>query len=198
MSKRIHIAIAEPSIIITNGLISIIKQFSSLNIDIVVINEIDQIIPLLNREKYDILIINPLYLGSFYLQNIKEKDNNNIKFIALNNYLSDSSILKYYDETISTYDSIEQIKEKIISLMKIEIEDDKQELSKREKEIVVCVVKGMTNKEIANKLFLSIHTILTHRRNISHKLQIHSPSGLTIYAIVNKLVSLSEIKDSIA
>ncbi|MFA6200868.1 MAG: LuxR C-terminal-related transcriptional regulator [Bacteroidales bacterium] len=197
MSKRIHIAIAEPSIIITNGLISIIKQFSSLNIDIVIINEIDQIIPLLNREKYDILIINPLYLGSFYLQNIKEKDYN-IKFIALNNYLSDSSILKYYDETISTYDSIEQIKEKIISLMKIEIEDDKQELSKREKEIVVCVVKGMTNKEIANKLFLSIHTILTHRRNISHKLQIHSASGLTIYAIVNKLVSLSEIKDSIA
>ena len=52
----------------------------------------------------------------------------------------------------------------------------------------------MTNKEIAEKLFLSIHTVITHRRNISKKLQIHSAAGLTIYAIVNKLVTLSDVK----
>jgi len=52
----------------------------------------------------------------------------------------------------------------------------------------------MTNKETAEKLFLSIHTVITHRRNIARKLQIHSPAGLTIYAIVNKLVELSEVK----
>ena len=63
-----------------------------------------------------------------------------------------------------------------------------------EKEIVICVVKGMTNKEIAEKLFLSIHTVITHRRNISKKLQIHSAAGLTIYAIVNKLVTLNDVK----
>jgi two-component system response regulator NreC len=60
---------------------------------------------------------------------------------------------------------------------------------------VVCVVKGMTNKEIAENLFLSIHTVITHRRNISKKLQIHSAAGLTIYAIVNKLVTLNDVKD---
>ena len=70
-------------------------------------------------------------------------------------------------------------------------------LSAREKEIIVCVVKGMTNKAIADKLYLSIHTVITHRRNIARKLQIHSPAGLTIYAIVNKLVELSDIKDSL-
>ena len=53
----------------------------------------------------------------------------------------------------------------------------------------------MTNKEIAEKLFLSIHTVITHRRNISKKLQIHSAAGLTIYGIVNKLVELSDVKD---
>ena len=74
-------------------------------------------------------------------------------------------------------------------------EDGQETLSQREKEIVVCVVKGMTNKEIAEKLFLSIHTVITHRRNISKKLQIHSAAGLTIYAIVNKLVELSDVKD---
>ena len=68
-------------------------------------------------------------------------------------------------------------------------------LSSREKEIVTCVVKGMTNKEIADALFLSTHTVITHRRNIARKLQIHSPAGLTIYAIVNKLVEIQDIKD---
>lgn len=70
-------------------------------------------------------------------------------------------------------------------------------LSQREKEIVVCVVKGMTNKQIAEKLFISAHTVITHRRNIASKLQIHSPAGLTIYAIVHKLVELDEVKNTI-
>lgn len=71
-------------------------------------------------------------------------------------------------------------------------------LSAREREIIVCVVKGMTNKQIADALCISTHTVITHRRNIAAKLQIHSAAGLTIYAIVNKLVELSEIKDSIS
>lgn len=78
------------------------------------------------------------------------------------------------------------------------VEPPKSEaLSAREREIVVCVVKGMTNKQIADALCISAHTVITHRRNIASKLQIHSAAGLTIYAIVNKLVELSEIKDTI-
>lgn len=68
------------------------------------------------------------------------------------------------------------------------------DLSQREKEIISCVVKGMSNKEIAESLFISIHTVITHRRNIARKLQIHSPTLLTVYAIVNKLVDISEVK----
>ncbi len=70
-------------------------------------------------------------------------------------------------------------------------------LSAREREIIVCVVKGMTNKQIADTLCISAHTVITHRRNIATKLQIHSAAGLTIYAIVNKLVELSEISETI-
>lgn len=69
----------------------------------------------------------------------------------------------------------------------------KQPLGLREQEIVAYVARGLSNKEIADKLCLSINTITTHRRNIARKLQIHSPSGLTIYAIVNKLVTLDEV-----
>ena len=67
-------------------------------------------------------------------------------------------------------------------------------LSDREKEVVVCVVKGMSNKEIAEQLYISVNTVMTHRRNISRKLQIHSPAGLTIYAIVNGLINLEDVK----
>lgn len=54
--------------------------------------------------------------------------------------------------------------------------------------------KGMSNKEVADALNLSVHTVTTHRRNISNKLQIHSPAGITIYAIVNRLLNLHEIR----
>jgi two-component system, NarL family, response regulator NreC len=67
------------------------------------------------------------------------------------------------------------------------------DLSEREKSIVALVARGLTNKEIADKLFLSQHTVVTHRKNITGKLGIKSISGLTIYAILNNLVSLKEI-----
>ena len=75
------------------------------------------------------------------------------------------------------------------------IDKDKLEvLSDREKDIIICVAKGMNNKEIADYLYLSVHTVTTHRRNISNKLQIHTTAGLIIYAIANKLVNIEEIQ----
>ena len=67
-------------------------------------------------------------------------------------------------------------------------------LSDREKDVIIGVVQGLQNKEIADNLNISVHTVITHRRNISRKLQIHSPAGLTIYAIVNGLVDISSVK----
>ena len=66
-------------------------------------------------------------------------------------------------------------------------------LSDREKEVIIGVVQGMQNKEIADHLCISTNTVITHRRNIARKLQIHSAAGLTIYAIVNGLVDISSV-----
>ena len=66
--------------------------------------------------------------------------------------------------------------------------DSQEAISEREKEIIMCLVQGMSNKEIANQLFISVNTVITHRRNIVRKLQIHSLAGLTIYAIANNLI----------
>lgn len=68
-------------------------------------------------------------------------------------------------------------------------------LSDREREIVHCVVCGLSNKQIAEQLFISLNTVLTHRKNIARKLNIHSVAGLTIYAIVNKIVNIDELQN---
>lgn len=67
-------------------------------------------------------------------------------------------------------------------------------LGEREKDVIVALVQGMSNKEVAEHLCISVNTVITHRRNIARKLQIHSPAGLTIYAIVNNLIDISAVK----
>ena len=136
------------------------------------------------------LIVNPTFGDYFDVNKFREEvSGKKIRLIALVTSFVDASLLSKYDESISIFDDL-------LDMSSEEDEVDSQDaLSQREKEIVICVVKGMTNKEIAEKLFLSIHTVITHRRNISKKLQIHSAAGLTIYAIVNKLVTLSDVKD---
>ena len=124
--------------------------------------------------------------------------NTELKIVALVSTLLPEEMLRDYDAQITLYDRAEAIKQTILKLVETqedtEADDEPQSLSAREKEIVVCVVKGMTNREIADRLYLSTHTVITHRRNIARKLQIHSASGLTIYAIVNKLVELGDIQ----
>lgn len=78
--------------------------------------------------------------------------------------------------------------------LETQIEPSGEALSEREKEIIVQVVKGLSNKEIAEALFISVNTVMTHRRNIARKLQIRSAAGLTIYAIVNGLVNLDDVQ----
>lgn len=73
-------------------------------------------------------------------------------------------------------------------------QDNGDTLSDREKDVIIGVVQGLQNKEIADRLCISVNTVITHRRNIARKLQIHSPAGLTIYAIVNGLVDISSVK----
>lgn len=73
-------------------------------------------------------------------------------------------------------------------------QDNSEALSDRERDVIIGVVQGLQNKEIADQLCISVNTVITHRRNIARKLQIHSPAGLTIYAIVNGLVDISSVK----
>ena len=194
----VKIAIAEPSVILRSGLAAALKRIQGIHIQVFEISSIDLLANYIRLHKPGVLILNPAYWGIVDLHKLKEESGNKeLKCFAFLSCLTDENILKQYDERISIYDLVDQLKDKFNKLFETSIEettDDTEILSQREKEILTCVVKGQTNKEIAQTLFLSTHTVITHRRNIVRKLEIHCTAGLTIYAIVNKLVEIDEIK----
>ena len=74
------------------------------------------------------------------------------------------------------------------------LKDASEELSERERDVLIQLVRGLSNKEIADVLHISTHTVISHRKHISHKLNIHSTAGLTIYAIVTRLIDLNTLE----
>ena len=196
----LKMAIAETSVIVRTGLALVLKRMQGMKILPIEVVSPESLADCMRLHKPDVLIINPAFPGYFDIRKFREDPQHaGVKCIALLCSMGDNSILKYYDDIFSLYDDPEDMKEKLNRMLNLSGQEDgrggQEVLSSREKEIVTCVVKGMTNKEIADALFLSTHTVITHRRNIARKLQIHSPAGLTIYAIVNKLVEIQDIKD---
>ena len=197
-NEVIRIAIAETSVIIRGGLTAALKRLPNVKVQPIELLSIEALHGV-RTQCPDMLIVNPAFGDYFDIGKFREETSGKkIRVIALVTSFVDASLLSKYDESISIFDDLERLSKKISGLLNVPSEEEELEsqdaLSQREKEIVICVVKGMTNKEIAEKLFLSIHTVITHRRNISKKLQIHSAAGLTIYAIVNKLVTLNDVK----
>lgn len=197
----LKIAIAETSTIIRSGVTVVLKRIPGMKVQPIEITTTESLYDCLRVYKPDILIINPAFCGFFDLLKFREEfRSSRIKYISLVCSVLDQSLLKNYDESVTIYDDLDMLNGKLNRLLNTPVVEEQAEqdaLSCREKEIIICVVKGMTNKEIADELFLSAHTVITHRRNISRKLQIHSSAGLTIYAIVNKLVELQDIKNDL-
>ena len=195
--RPFKILIAEKSAILRNGLADVLKRNSNIPLSITDISEEKSLKLFLKLHTPDILIINPLFPTHERIKDIT-KEYGKMKVVALITTLMDMNTLVDYTDTITIYDEYETIDNKIINLLEKESDgDDSEQLSSREKDIVSCIVKGMTNKTIAETLCISVHTVITHRKNIAKKLQIHTPAGLTIYAIVNKIVDIKEIKESI-
>lgn len=193
---KILIAVAESSVIVRSGLVSVLKRLPDMEVEVVEVTSKDGIRHCMEMHTPQILIVNPQLEGWFDVDAFRQGYKQDVKLVSLLCSMVDSSQLKGYDERVTLFDDMASLEKKITELLNIadEEESDQDALSQREKEIVGCIVRGMTNKEIAEKLFISVHTVMTHRKNITRKLQIHSAAGLTIYAIVNKLVELSEVK----
>lgn len=192
MRKMLSFTVAEPSEILREGMVSVLRKINA-DFRIFQVGDLGQLEHHLAMERPDVLIVNPGFWNS---ENLVKGEHRDMLCVALVTDLRDEQKLQGFDASVSLYDDFEQLREKLgrIESSRQEASESGKTLSHREKEIVSYVVKGCTNKQIADRLCLSQHTVITHRRNIANKLQIHSSAGLTIYAIVNKLVTLEEVK----
>lgn len=196
-SKIYKIVIAETAPVILSGLMICLKNLKDIHLSVIEVDSRESLFDTITSENIDLIIVNPTFGGLLHPGDIRKNSlNPDIKIFAIEISKLNRATLSLYDNHIHVTDDLMEIYNKLISAINIETDEveEKENLSAREKEIISHVVKGLTNQEIADKLFLSVHTVMTHRRNIARKLQIHSATGLTIYAIVNKIVDLSEIK----
>ncbi|MCH5241133.1 MAG: response regulator transcription factor [Muribaculaceae bacterium] len=196
-TKTYKIVIAETAPIILSGIVSCLKNIKDFHPSIIEVDSSESLFDSIVSDSIDLLIVNPTFGGLLHPGEIRKSSlNPDIKIFAIEISKLNRATLALYDGHLHVTDDLSEIRNKILAAIKLENDetDEKESLSSREKEIISHVVKGFTNQEIADKLFLSVHTVMTHRRNIARKLQIHSATGLTIYAIVNKIVDLSEIK----
>ena len=196
--KITKIIIAESSPIISNGLSSFFNDMNQIAVASVVDN-IEDLQDKIIVHNPDILIINPMMLGYTIGNFFKQMSQNypNVNRVALITSYVDRNILKYFKEIIELNDNKQKVIGKILNLLNSNDETASQnesvDLSNREVDVLVCVAKGMTNKDISDMLNISVHTVITHRKNIVKKTGIKSVSGLTVYALLNNLVEESEI-----
>lgn len=194
-SKQYRTVIIEPSAIIQHGLIAILEQDLRFKIvgNLQDLNRVDEH---LTAMRADLIIINPTIIDLHrrpQLRSILPPS----KLIALLYQPINEDIMAQFDGVIDIYDTDSKIiKGLILSIQQpdsIPIINDNSELSDREKEILVSVAQGMINKEIAALHHISIHTVISHRKNISRKIGIKSTSGFVVYALLNNLIDKEQI-----
>lgn len=195
-NQRLHIAIMVYSDIVYEGLYTVITQ-SDLECSICKVNSLEDFQEIIHSKSIDILITNPMQLVNRTKEVKKIRNNHpNMSIIGVNMGLIDNEILPLLDNTFTVFDPVNQVLNKLHKTS--ENNENKNSsytdnLTEREIEVLTNLVHGMSNKEIAEALNISIHTVVSHRKNISTKTGIRSQPGLTIYAISKKIISIDDI-----
>ena len=198
VSNRICILLIEPSFLIREGLKTLlsnqgqpyrIEEFDA---------PVDDLEKLVNRINPDLVLLNPkLVIRLISLPRFNENIFEPF-YIGLIESDTPAHIQSKFDQTLNLdaeKSELNKIMEKSLKqLPNCNSETENTSLSKREISILKLVALGNTNNEIADKLFISAHTVMTHRKNITRKLGIKTVSGLTVYAILNQLIKLEEVQ----
>lgn len=199
MENKKSIALIGPSPLVAKGIESILSEMGEFRVEFVLADLSPSSEARIKNTPTDIIIVDPMIFG------IEERGNARNRFsalsgapcLALQTNLVDEESLKQYDGVISIYDSPVSIIKKLRKASESDQDlshSDTEGLSSREKEILVCVAKGMLNKEIADYYNISIYTVITHRKNITRKTGIKTVAGLTVYALLNNLIDINSIE----
>lgn len=195
MASNKRIVIIEPYAMIAQGLRLMIDEIKGYEVCAIVAD--GHYIERVAVFRPDIVIVNPSFIDVKKRGELDDMAQRlpGTAFAALVYQYVDPDVLRSFKTTIDISDSRERVAVKLRQLLENgEQVNESTELSEREKEILVAVAKGMTNKSIAEQYHLSVHTVITHRKNLTRKTGIKSVSGLTVYAILNNLIDIKDVE----
>ena len=190
---KTRVLIAEPSEVIVAGLVAILSDVTRFKV-LEPVTDLTSLEERIVASRPDVIIANPTMVESA----AAVRGNRPIGVIALVYQYVERLKLKRFDAVIDIRESKAAIVETIIETTQAQPEQsnpsaNNYELSKRETAVLVLVAKGLTNKEIADQLNVSPHTVMSHRKNIVNKTDIKSVAGLTVYAMLNNLIDESTL-----
>ncbi len=193
---RNRVIICEASEIIAIGLAEIIDGMAQFDV-VARLDSPEHLSEKITTTDANLLVINPMLLGfqnKDFLSQLS-KEHPQLTMIALATSYLDHAMLAPYGGVIEISDTRSKIISKMNEFAQSETakKTDDVELSKRETDVLVAVAKGMMNKEIADQMNISIHTVISHRKNITRKTGIKSVSGLTVYALLNNLIDEKDL-----
>lgn len=196
--KTYKIVIADPSAIVMCGLASLLKKLP----DMEVVMQTDDLRTTSSRLQVlrpDLLIVNPSMIDFSKRKMVRTmfEDLPDMKLVALVSAFFENQVLRQFNGVLEINDNLQRIKSTLNAVLSEsgseEDESESAQLSDREKEVLVCLAKGQRNQEIADALKISVHTVVTHRKNIVRKTGIKSVAALTVYAILNNLIDEKDI-----
>lgn len=199
MENRKKVTLIVPSDIIAKGVGSVLSESGLFSVQENLVDFSRMSEARLRNLDPDVVIVDP---AVFDFRSRKEcrlliAESCDASVLAVEVEAVNDDILKQFDGSISLYDDAAGIVRKVqaaLDARQPEAAGEGNELSSREKEILVCVAQGMLNKEIADKFSLSIYTVITHRKNITRKTGIKTVAGLTVYAILNNLIDINSVQ----
>ncbi len=192
---RINIAVLESSDIIYEGLSNLLLKAGE-HFYLYRLKDMEDLSRRYGDISFNIAIINPVALQNKKHEFQKLKNaRQELIWVGMIYSFFETRILNFFDDIFSVTDTSEVIINKLNNLLQRcdGNNNNLEHLSERETEVLIQLVKGLSHKEIADKLNISIHTVTSHRKNIIEKTGIRSLSGLTIYAITKKIIPLDMI-----
>lgn len=189
--KLQRVAIVESSAIIAEGVATILGRTNRVDV-VGIYATLAEVLPLVTASKVDAIIADV----ALYRQLEECSNLDDIAVIGIQSALCSEEVLRKFNAIITTHTTAEVIERTVcdtIATPKERDYSDSHELSDRERDVLVLVARGLTNKEIASELVISPHTVISHRKNIVHKTGIRSVAGLTVYAVLNKLIDSEQL-----
>lgn len=220
------IIIADSSELVRRGLKAILKSTSVAQYNLIDVESSTELFDKLNSTKDSILIVDYTSVGFSLDDIVKVKSKfKRLLIVAITPYINAATIAQAIRAGIESHikkecsakeivesiedtikgkkffcsDIVKQMKNEDVDVKTIEFNSlsfDETHLSDRELEIIQFIAEGYTNSQIAAVLYLSNHTINTHRKNIMKKLNVNNTAGIVMYAVKTELVSPNQFSFS--